>query len=149
MPAPRSSIRRRRITPKSLREVTLFHSEVSDGLPDRDGEPGMPAPHDRGSGKSRNAMPSAVPLRFRATPNRPTRTRRGPVVVFGVLLLIAVAAQFAMSFFNLEAAALLRSGFSLLAVLIAVYVAALVTIVVVIERRHRAKSRSQRQRVVE
>ena len=132
-----------------VREVALLHPEVSNGLPDRDSEPPMLVQRDRGFGESRNATSSAVPLRFRATPVRPIRSRRGPVVVIGVLLLIAVAAQFSMSFFEIEASVLLRSGFSLLAVLIAVYVAALIAIVVVIERRHRARSQLKRQQVVE
>ena len=133
----------------SVHEVALLHSEVSNGLPDRDSEPPMLVQHGRRPRESRDAMPSTVPLRFRAAPNRPIRSRRGPVVVFGVLLLIAVAAKFSTSFFKIEASVLLRSGFSLLAVLIAVYVAALIAIVVVIERRHRARSQLKRQQVVE
>ena len=127
----------------------MLHSEVSNGFPDRDSEPCMLVQHDRGPAEPRNAMPSPVPLHFRATTNRPTRSRRGAVFIFGVLLLIAVAAQFSMSFFNLEAAALLRSGIGALAVLMAVYVAALIAVAVVIERRHRARSRLKRQQVVE
>lgn len=104
---------------------------------------------DRDPGEQLNTRLTAAPLRFRTHPPRPIRSRRGPVVIFGVLLLIAVIAQFSMSFLKMEAAVLLRSGFGALAVLMAVYVAALITVAVVIERRRRARSRLQRQPVIE
>lgn len=132
-----------------VREVALLHPEVSNGLPDRDSEPPMSLQRDRGLAESRNAMPSAVPLRFGATPNRRIRSRRGLFLVFGVLLLIAVVAKFSMSFFEVEVTALLRSGFSVMAILIGVYVIALIAIAVVIERRNRAKSQLQHQQMIE
>ena len=135
-------------TPR-LPEVVLLHSEAITGLPDRDSEPCTPVQRDRNPGDSHNHGLTAVPLRFRAKPPRPIRSHRGPVVVFGVLLLIAVIAKFSMSFLKMEAAVLLRSGFSVLAVLMAVYVAALIAVAVVIERRRRARSRLQRQPVIE
>lgn len=132
-----------------LHEIALAHSESRSALQNRNGDasqiaPGTASTIEPRGGVSRSASPHS------GSPSPPRiRSRRGWMVVVCVVLLIAVAVGWSASLLQLEVTPLLLSGLSVLAIVMVVYVAALIAFAIFFERRRRARSLLKPQTVIQ